>query len=215
MSPNTADRRLTTIINWLNAVGALQQNGKRYFLSATVPNRAELIEFSGVAEPMLLKSKDFREYQAVAERTRQAQETIQVLRNDAAVERADNAHRRLVNLVAERLRAAGSLPRFNPMIDLFAPVGDKSYIFEMKSITEANARSQVRRGVSQLYEYRYLQDLPESILVLVLEKPLPPSLSWMHRYLEDDRQIKLLWDGSGNLFASPETQKELNHLWGS
>jgi hypothetical protein len=99
------------------------------------------------------------------------------------------------------------------LIDLAVRINDNSYIFEMKSTTTDNIRSQLRRGLSQLYEYRYLQNLSDATLVLVIEKPLPDRESWMHQYLEEDRQIKLLWDGENELFALPQTKKELGFLW--
>jgi hypothetical protein len=83
----------------------------------------------------------------------------------------------------------------------------------MKSVTEANARSQIRRGISQLYEYRYLHNLPDATLVLVIERPIPAEISWMQEYLEKDRQVRLVWDGSNNLYASSETRNELTYLW--
>jgi hypothetical protein len=62
----------------------------------------------------------------------------------------------MVNTVAQRLRAARAIPKDNGYVDLAAKVGSASFLFEMKSTTKVKARSQVRRGLSQLYEYRYL-----------------------------------------------------------
>jgi len=213
LASSTAERRVTTIANYLTAVGALNYRDQKYFLDPSVAQRSQPLEIEDIAQPVLVKSKDLKEYRTVEERLTKASQTVQILRNEAAVERADNAHRRLVNLVAERLRAAGSLPRYNPLIDLFAPVGKQAYIFEMKSLTKSNVRSQFRRGLSQLYEYKYLHSLPDAIPVLVIESALPIELNWMQQYLEKDRQVRLIWNGDNELHASPETRKDLACLW--
>ena len=141
-----------------------------------------------------------------------ALEDIIIYQNSAAVDRADNAHRKLVNLVADRIKQSGSIPRFNKLIDLATKNEDNDYIFEMKSITEVNAKSQIRSGLSQLYEYRYLQNLPEAKLVLVIEKSLPDKNNWMTEYLEKDRNVFLLWDGNNNLFGTKQTKENLSFL---
>jgi len=172
-----------------------------------------MIEFQAEAEPLLPAPDDLRAYEIVEGRTREAAQEVRYWRDQATMERANSAHRRLVNLVAKRLQQAGSLPRCNQLIDLAARVNDQTYIFEMKSTNDANVRSQLRSGVSQLYEYRYLQNSPEAMLILVIENPLPIELNWMHLYLEQDREISLLWDGNANLYASLETQNRLSFLW--
>ena len=82
----------------------------------------------------------------------------------------------------------------------------------MKSITTRNARSQVRKGLSQLYEYQYLQNLPNSNLVLVIEAPIPTSSSWMIDYLETSRNINLIWDGNNNLYGTETTRQRFEFL---
>jgi hypothetical protein len=85
-------------------------------------------------------------------------------------------------------------------VDLAAKVEATSFIFEMKSTTASNARAQVRRGVSQLYESRYLQNAADAKLVLVVENPLSRELGWMSDYLIHDRDIMLVWDGDRKHF---------------
>ena len=135
------------------------------------------------------------------------------MRDQAALERAGAAHTQLVNIVAERVRQSGNLPKCNQLIDLAARINNEAYLFEMKSLTPGNARSQIRRGISQLYEYRYLQNLPNVSLILTIETPIPEQLAWMARYLEEDREIYLVWDGNNELFASNQTREYLSFLW--
>lgn len=67
--------------------------------------------------------------------------------------------------------------------------------------------------ISQLYEYRYIQAVPEAKLVLVIEKPLTAALTWMQDYLVEDRDILLVWDGTDDrLFCPSSTRETLNFL---
>jgi hypothetical protein len=96
---------------------------------------------------------------------------------------------------------------------LAAFVDGRPIIFEVKSISLSNARSQVRAGLSQLYEYRYVQAAQDAALVLATSSPLPPSERWMADYLHTDRRILHIWDGNGRLYATPVVRKELAFLW--
>lgn len=99
-------------------------------------------------------------------------------------------------------RFSGFIPRYNQLVDLATRVGETDFLFEMKSITEDNSKSQVRNGLSQLYEYSYLQNLPNASLVLVIENPLPVNTQWMIEYMEANRNIQIIWDGDDNLYSS-------------
>ena len=124
-------------------------------------------------------------------------------------ERANDSHERLTNLLAHKIRQNNGIPKSNVLIDLATQIKEQKYIFEVKSTTGNNIRSQVRRGISQLYEYRYLQNIPDANLVLVLENPLGEKLSWYQDYLIDDRQIYFMWDGDDVFFCPVR----LNNEW--
>ncbi len=79
----------------------------------------------------------------------------------------------------------------------------------MKSNTASNIQAQVRRSLSQLYEYRYLQQIENAKLVLVIEQPLPRTLKWIENYLRNDRNILLVWDGNNRLHCSDEVRPAL------
>jgi hypothetical protein len=207
------DRRVSTVISWLSSIGLLKQLGSRYIITEQLAKDNDPIEYEEMSEPLLPSEASLKEYNDVAERAKKAQRIITIMRDDAVLERATNEHRKLVNLIATRLRIFGVLPRYNQLIDLAARVEEVPYIFEMKSLTQSNARAQIRTGVSQLYEYRYLQSAPNACLVLVVEASLPDELNWMQSFLEKDRQIRLIWDGNNELYSSPETKKELPFLW--
>jgi hypothetical protein len=176
----------------------------KYFLKATdVP--AGIIAYDSVEEPLLPISYTLKEYEEVAARVKTAATTISFVVSSIEHERANSSHRRLTNLVAARVRAAGGIPKSNKLVDLAASIQAHHFLFEVKSTTEKNAREQVRRGVSQLYEYRYLQNAPHAKLVLLLENRFARDLEWMLEYLVSDRQVLVVWDGDGDKLHCPKS----------
>ncbi len=139
---------------------------------------------------------------------RSAGNDIQVLVDAKSKERANESHAMLTKLVAAKVRAAGAIPKRNALVDLAAEVGQSDYLFEMKSTTDKNPRSQVRRAIAQLYEYRYLQKLPTAQMVVVIERPLPAELNWMVDYVVNDRKLLIAWDGDGRTLHFPDSIRE-------
>lgn len=207
IAENTAKRRLSTILSWLRNLDILDESGGRFTLRTT---RLPVLEFQNVAEPLLPQSSDLKTYQIVEDRIRESGEQLEVVIDMAKRERANRAHKHLVDLVATRIKKAGYVPRFNKYVDLATQVREKSYIFEMKSITDSNAETQVRTGFAQLYVYGYMQNLPNANLILVTEKPVS---QFSQNFLETYAEVKLLWNGDNELHASPQTREELAFLW--
>jgi hypothetical protein len=119
----------------------------------------------------------------------------------------------LTDLVAGKVRRAGSIPKKNQYIDLSAIVREDLYLFEMKSTTDSNAHPQIRRAISQLYEYRYLQDAPTAKLVVVIENPPPREKKWMVDYVVKDRKLLIAWDGDRETLRFPaEIAADLDFL---
>lgn len=193
-------RRIMTILSWLRSLNVIENRNHRYYstneFTANLP-----VEIENIEQPMLPRSGSLDEYQVVQARVRQAREAVTIFRNDAAHDRARISHRNLVNITAQCIRAAGGIPKSNGFIDLAVSL-DFDFIFEMKSTTETNVRAQIRKGISQLYEYRYLENKPDANLILVVERPLNVVDSWMLDYLETDRDVFLVWDGEQRLFGS-------------
>lgn len=208
-----APRRISTVISWLVDLGIIMVQNSRYILSTqTINERVQNIKFDNPDEPLLPNPNDLNEYTTVQQRSSAAQDTIISYRNSAALERADNAHRDLVNLTSERIRNAGAIPKFNQLIDLATHINNTDYIFEMKSTTVNNEKSQIRAGLSQLYEYRYLQNKPNAKLILVIENPLSTKEIWRQDYLEQDRDVYLVWDGNNQLYGNERTRNDLYFL---
>lgn len=204
----TVHRRSSSYIRWLCAFG-LAETRRGNLVLQVLPAAVPIINFTADEEPLFPTRCELREYEARAREFRQRNQTMTVLVDQALRERAENSHQMLTNLVAARLRATHAIPKANRYIDLAAKVSGENFLFEMKSTTATNVQAQVRRGLSQLYEYRYLQKIEQAKLVLVIENPLPRPLSWIETYLRTDRNVLLVWDGNSRLYCSDEVRREL------
>jgi len=199
-------RRKSTVVSWLRDSKLIREDDGKFVVAISSFNVPAIISVSTPSEPLLPTKGELKEYQDVIKSFGLAKKVIASFVDAASLERAQNAHQRLVNLVAARVRELNVLPTSNGYIDLAANIDGVPTIFEMKSNNPKNSKSQLRKGVSQLYEYRYLQNAPEAKLVLVLEGPLPSKHQWMGAYLEADRGIALLWDGNDELNGSAESK---------
>jgi len=111
-------------------------------------------------------------------------------------QRANLSHKVLLEKLHNYLENQGATPFENEHIDLFAELPSKDkYVFEVKSITVNNLLSQTRKGVSQLYEYRYrYQDIIGYDVNLFLVYPQEPVvIPWLQEYLCADRHIGIIW----------------------
>ncbi len=205
------ERRVASYIGWLVKLGLAEMAGSRLVLGQ-LPASVPLVRYESDEEPILPNRYELKEYEEQAQRVATKREAITYYVDQAARERAASGHQMLVNLMAERLRRRGAVPKANRYIDLSARWERADYLFEMKSTTEENPHAQIRRGLSQLYEYQYIQNVQHAKLVLVIENPLPRKLAWIEDYLVNDRGIFLVWDGNGRFSCSPEIRKQLEFL---
>lgn len=201
------ERRVSTILAWLQYLDLITVDNSRIILRPASFG-TEIIEYHSDFEPLLPPSYELKEYENAQNRATKNQESLSYVVDTAKQERANNMHGRLVNLTADKLRKIGAIPRQNRFIDLAARIEKAPFIFEIKTTTETNIQSQIRRGISQLYEYRYMQAVPEAQLVLLIETPLPKSLNWMLDYLVKDRGIYIVWDGNGDELYCPNSIKD-------
>ena len=119
-------------------------------------------------------------------------------------EKANMQHRAMVALLANRLTALGITPLFNVFIDVAANMPSKKMLFEVKSCRIENLLAQVRKGVSQLYEYRYRhEEMNGAKPVLMLEQKPKDNLAWLVDYLIKDRGIALCWLEGDETLAAP------------
>lgn len=126
-------------------------------------------------------------------------------------ERANQIHWKLVDAKASYLSETGVESFEDIHIDLFARRGDETIFYEMKSIndSEDNTRSQIRKAVSQLYEYRYIYNEPKARLCVVTNSKLRGDNAWLADYLAKDRTIAYEWTDDFVNFECPKNSKTL------
>ena len=111
-------------------------------------------------------------------------------------QRSNLNHKILLQALHEYLEKIGVEPLENEHIDLFAKLpSSEKYIFEVKSTTASNLLGQTRKGISQLYEYRYrYQSVIGYDVNLCLVFPSEPiEIPWLQEYLCKDRDIAIIW----------------------
>ena len=122
-------------------------------------------------------------------------------------QRANLSHKILLDKLHQYLESRGATQVKNEHIDLFAELPSKDkFVFEVKSITVNNLLSQTRKGVSQLYEYRYrYQNVIGYDVNLFLVYPQEPVvIPWLQEYLCTDRHIGIIWfDENDQIQFSP------------
>jgi len=212
-TPKMVSRRTHSVISWLEHAGIIRSMNGIYVFDS-LPESVQVIHYNDATEPLMPSQFALTEYNTIAQRVNAFQRTITYELDTVKKDRANDAHNRLTNLLAHRIRKKGGIPKSNVLVDLATQVSDAKYIFEIKSTTETNTRSQIRRGISQLYEYRYLQNIPEATLVLVLENPLVDNLGWYQDYLIDDREIYFMWDGDDMFYCPDAIRHNLSFILG-
>lgn len=124
-------------------------------------------------------------------------------------------HKELVDKMSEHLKQLGAKPLDNPHIDLYAPIPkDGAYLFEMKSGGE-NLLSQVRKGLSQLYEYRfrYKKDIDKDVKLCLVVPGDISEIPWIYEYLCADRKISVCWfNDTGQIVFPDECREEMETL---
>lgn len=99
------------------------------------------------------------------------------------LERAQSTHLMLERILAKRLRERGIVAKATALIDEFFIVDEVTVLVEIKSCTDLNMRHQVRRGIAQLLEYRFLYRKSlnsHAVMLLLLLGTAPPrALRWV------------------------------------
>jgi hypothetical protein len=125
-------------------------------------------------------------------------------------------HKILLQLLYEYLENIGTVLLENEHIDLYAKLAtNDKFLFEVKSVTDSNLLSQTRKGISQLYEYRYrYQNVIGYDVNLCLVFPEEPTqVPWLQEYVCKDREIGIIWlDQSGDFGYSPYCESIVNSL---
>ncbi len=135
-------------------------------------------------------------------------------------QRSNLSHKLILQQLDEHLRSRGIEPYENEHIDLYAKVPDDGkFLFEVKSIFEDNLLAQTRKGISQLYEYRfrYKAEIGHKDITLCLVYPYEPkTIRWLQEYICTDRKIAVIWfSEEGKLCASNYCKKKIAPLLGT
>lgn len=111
-------------------------------------------------------------------------------------QKSNLSHKLILQQLDEYLRKLGAIPFENEHIDLFAQIpSDGKFLFEVKSLSNENLLSQTRKGLSQLYEYRfrYKNEVGNDVTLCLVFPREPEEIDWLQEYLCIDRQIAVLW----------------------
>ncbi|ASU41111.1 hypothetical protein hmeg3_24285 [Herbaspirillum sp. meg3] len=184
-----------------------EQKLRREGNAISVPNRE-----SAIATPVATNSKPKpMETYPFRERTGSLPEALPYNRNRELADpeltrikrqKRNLAHKELVSKMDDYLRnQVRATTRENDHIDLFASIPtDGSFIFEMKSGGES-LLDQIRKGLSQLYEYRYRykQIIDTNISLCLVLPSEPKEIPWITDYLCIDREIAVCWFNNDEL----------------
>ena len=145
------------------------------------------------------------------QRARSSPEETAMLR-----EKARKGHIELVSKMKAMIRAAGGSPRENSKtVDTFAEVGGKRYYFEMKTANRMNLLGQVRKGLSQLYEYSYRYEKgrgPAKVVLCLVLNIKPSAPAWLVDYLVTDRKVCVCWKSNGGFAFPPACSGDLGPI---
>lgn len=165
-----------------------------------------------VNPPKKSRSQTWKRARPTEFQRRQANTAIDLV----ARERASKAHWMLERLMNALAVAKGYVPKQNQNIDMHFGTAGGQVLAEMKSCHRNNLHSQVRRGVAQLLEYRFLYSAllgDNPTLVLVMEAVPAYDQLWLVGYLES-LGILLAWKDSqaDRLIASSPIPDQLDGI---
>lgn len=207
-----AQRRRATIKSWLRYAKLGKQIGTRVYISTKLPGPAVLHQVDDPSAQILKpnrKLKIFRPGSINRDQIKKLLRSVEYTFDEAKREKAEKTHKRLIYMMAEKISEAGGIPvECRHSIDLATTINNEEFIFEMKSISGKSVHGQIRRGISQLYEYSYLHDMPNATLCLVMEKKPRGKKEWLIDYLINDRDIMVCWKADCD-FNCPDNCKDV------
>jgi len=186
----TANRRFHTFISYLRDAGLLQssasKNRLQKYAGSVVKQSAPSTQ--GLTGRRLKKSPS-------SPPSTGTQGSIRVDVDAQKRERANQTHWRLVDAKSSFLDGRKFEPFANEHIDLYANDRGDVILYEMKSVAPegVNLLSQIRKAVSQLYEYRYIYEEPNARLCIVTNHGIAKKDEWLLDYLAKDRAIAYEW----------------------
>lgn len=147
------------------------------------------------AKASILPTPNFKSWNRTAPLKKSQLTPALMQSNPALLERASGQHFLLEKLMKQACEDAGHDAKYNTHIDLFLDTKKGSLLFEMKSCSLSNLRTQFRRAVSQVFEYPYIyrDDLSKPVQrCIVVERKPRGSNEWLIKYVEY-LGIALVW----------------------
>ena len=197
---------LPTIRKLSTAFGEASQAVRRDGASAVLPDllqEQDVLLMLENAERDIASSgvrlNEARQHRSKRTRAREpdSQERILSSYQKAKLDAARNTHERTLDILSEALSSGGHRVEANQFVDAFTSLKSGPAIFEVKSINDKNELSQIRSAISQLYEYRFRHGIEDASLWIVLSQATGED--WVVSYLEEDRDIRMLWVESEEL----------------
>ncbi|MCF6190923.1 MAG: hypothetical protein L3J51_10610 [Cocleimonas sp.] len=183
----TANRRFSTFLNYINEAKLVEK----------VKGEHKLGKYSGGT----LKINSYKHlhgsamHKNIKPRLPSVVENITYNVSALKRERANKIHWELVAAKSQHLHSLGFQPYENEQIDLYVNNDKEVILYEMKSLNQesSNFIAQTRKAVSQLYEYRYIFNLPHANLCIVTNGSILDKNNWYLEYLTQDRSIAYEW----------------------
>lgn len=210
----TANRRFNTFVNFLREANLISYANGAYAVSKytgtltkiSIPTAAVIGKKSAQDVKLLFPSNAVN---GPPMSTSAGVISIDVDRQK--LERANQIHWKLVDAKSSFLSNKGLPANEHPQIDLYTKTEEDFIFYEMKSVNEngSNLLSQVRKAVSQLYEYRYIYGEPSFRLCIVTNQGIATKDKWLLNYLEKDRAIAYEWTEDFHNFNSETGSKSI------
>jgi len=203
---STGDRRYNSFLRYITQTNLIEEVSGKYI----VKDLAGAALTSKVSENKTLSGRPVSQIKGL----KAASEANAFLQYNVSMkkrERANYIHKKLVAAKSDCLTAAGFKPLENAVIDLFAIQKNDAVLYEMKSISQ-NKKSfvaQMRKAISQLYEYRFIYSNPKAKLCIVTHVRVPKEFNWMKTYLCNDRDIAFSWSDDFKTFNIDKKSKNL------
>lgn len=202
------DRRLVTILSWLETLGIVAKSGHIVRL-ANLPNSVEKIEIRDPRMPVLPRVDRPELFREVSTRTMLYEGKILSQIERARKERTNSVHERLRSAMAQRIRSHGVIPTFNPYVDLAVRMNGFSHIIEAR-VLDLDEGYEIQNALSQLMEYRDIQCSPSARIVLLVNRPLRGEDAFSRLdYLHREKAAYLVWNEQDSLLTSKEGAETL------
>lgn len=168
--------------NWLgllNADTGVRRPISPILISDSIPLEDETINATPAARPVS------REWDRTSPRISQREGTTHSV-DLVTRERANKSHHSLEKELASIARRHTFVPKYTQNIDVYFDTPHGTVLTEVKSCTDTNFHSQVRKGISQLFEYRFLYEdvlKPKITMLLLMETKPPRNKRWLVDYI--------------------------------